>query len=89
MNQATPASGLGIDNGLPDDVLKVRVHGGMSARSGAKEKSRAAPDTALISCGEPLAPAPFPRLHELASPDTTPRRLGIVFNVVERISAIR
>ncbi len=31
----------GISKGLlPDDVLKVRVHGGMRARSGANEKSR-------------------------------------------------
>ena len=32
------ASGLSIPKRLPDDVLKVRVHGGMKARSGAKEK---------------------------------------------------
>ncbi len=40
---------------------------------------------------EPLAPAPLPRLHKLAGPDTAPRRLGVGFlvNVVERVAAIR
>ncbi len=52
MNRSTPASGFGIDNGLPDDVLKVRVHGGMRARSGAKEKPRrsGAPLALLVPC---------------------------------------
>ena len=40
MNRSTPASGLGIDNGPADDVLKVGVHGGLRARSAAKEKPR-------------------------------------------------
>ena len=36
-------------------------------------------------------PAPLPRLHELAGPDTAPRRLGAGFlvNIVERVAAIR
>ncbi len=40
--QVIPASGLSIPKSLPDDLLKVRVHGGMRARSGAKEKPRGA-----------------------------------------------
>ena len=31
---------LGNPKGLPDDVLKVRVHGAMSAQPAAKEKPR-------------------------------------------------
>ncbi len=33
-----------IPKSLPDDVLKVQVHVGMRARSGAKEKPRRAPN---------------------------------------------
>ncbi len=49
------------------------------------------PDSDLISRVEPLPPAPLPRPHELASPDTAPRRLGVGFllNIVERVAAIR
>ncbi len=36
-----PTGRLGNPESLPDDVLKVRVHVGMRARSGAKEKPRA------------------------------------------------
>jgi len=35
-----PAGSLGVGEGLPDDVLKVRVHVGMRARIEAKEKPR-------------------------------------------------
>ena len=35
-----PAGSLGIGEGLADDILKVGVHGGMRARSEAKEKPR-------------------------------------------------
>ncbi len=42
----------GIPKSLPDDVLKVRVHGGMRARSDAKEKPRrsGAPVPLLVPC---------------------------------------
>ncbi len=40
MNRLTPASSLGIPKSLPDDILKVRVHGGMRAQAAAKEKPR-------------------------------------------------
>ena len=46
----------------------------------------------LIVVGhDPLATAPLPRLHELAGPNATPRRLslGFLVNVVERVTAIR
>ncbi len=36
-----PARGLSIPKSLPDDVLKVRVQGGMRAQRVAKEKPRA------------------------------------------------
>ncbi len=57
------------------------------------EHKRKAPperDGALVARVEPLPPAPLPRLHELASPDTTPRRsrIGFLVNVVERVAAI-
>ncbi len=38
--QVILAGGLGVGEGLADDVLKVRVHVGMRARSGTKEKPR-------------------------------------------------
>ncbi len=38
--RVVPTDCQGILKSLPDDVLKVRVHGGMRARSGAKEKPR-------------------------------------------------
>ena len=38
--QVVLAGRLSIGEGLADDVLKVRVHGGMRARSGVKEKPR-------------------------------------------------
>ncbi len=38
----------------------------------------------------PIPPPPFPRLHELASPDAAPRRsrAGFLVNVVERVAVI-
>ncbi len=56
-----------------------------------EDKAPPEPDSALISRVEPLAPVPLPRLHELASPDATPCRLGVGFlvNVVERVAAIQ
>ncbi len=44
-----------------------------------KRKAPPEPDSALISRAEPLAPAPLPGLHELASPDAAPRSLGLGF----------
>ena len=38
--QVVLTGSLGILNGLPDDVLKVRVHVGMRAQAAAKEKLR-------------------------------------------------
>ena len=61
MNRLTPASSLGIPKSLPDDVLKVGAHGGMRARSGAKEKTRRfsySPAPAIASRGVPAQ-----RLH--------------------------
>ncbi len=55
-----------------------------------KRKAPPEPDSALISRVEPLAPAPLPRLHKLASPDTAPRRLRVSFlvKVVHGVPAI-
>ncbi len=40
LDEVVPAGSLGIGKRLADDVLKVRVHAGMRARSRAKEKPR-------------------------------------------------
>ena len=45
-------------------------------RQATKRKPPPVPASTLISRVEPLAPAPLPRLHELANPDTALRRLG-------------
>ncbi len=38
--EVIPTGRLGNPEGLPDDVLKIRVHADMRAQPGAKEKPR-------------------------------------------------
>ncbi len=57
--QMIPIDCQGIPKSLPDDVLKVRVHMVMRARSGAKEKPRRSgaivksENGGLTFCGHP------------------------------------